>query len=312
MKYRGNPINRTKFFLIDDDHNDSLGRPALYPKYSYPGFQWENFKNYKTFSTMPIINNLVQNFRKNITYTHSQSPENIPVIINHIIGTQYCGADDYIGYHDDKTKDITKDSYIYLLSFGDRRELHLRPNGSENPTITLVMEPGSLFILGPKTNATMQHSIVKTHEEKILRRREEDTGVRISLVLRNVSTIKTREEVIKKIKQARVQREKSQSKKLSKSEEKKKVKLPKDKDENAAKKNIKKRKRVIEDMDSDNEDEKEDTMIIWRTTPAIIKKGKGKIHQKECAGVKQCKLAWSDFTPVEDIQNYQKCAFCNH
>jgi len=215
-------LNRTKFFLIDDDHNDREGRPAHYPKYSYPGFQWESFKNYRTFSTLPIINNIVNVFRQSITYTNSPQEEEKTVQINHVIGTQYCNADDYIGYHDDKTKDIVKDSYIFLISLGERRELHLRPKGSEQPTLYLIMEPGSLFILGPKTNATMQHAIVRTCEEKILRRKNEDTGTRISLVLRDVSTIKTRTEVIKKIPPANVQRARSQAQKLKKAEEKKK------------------------------------------------------------------------------------------
>jgi len=222
MKYRGNPLHRTKFFLIDDDHNDSMGRPAHYPKYSYPGFQWESFKNYKTFSTQPPIQNIVNLFRNNITYKNTETDQEHRVPINHVIGTQYCNADDYIGYHDDKTKDITKGSYIYMISLGDQRELHLRPKGSENPTFTLVMEPGSLFILGPDTNATMQHSIVKTCEEKILKRIPLDTDPRISLVLRDVCTLKPRTEVLKKISQANVQRQKSVTKKLEKEKKKKK------------------------------------------------------------------------------------------
>jgi len=63
-----------------------------------------------------------------------------------------------------------------------------------------------------------------------------------------------------------------------------------------------KRKRNEEDNDSDDN--------IWKTSPQNIKKGSGKIHRIECASVKHSKLSWEDYEPVENIEHFQKCAFC--
>jgi alkylated DNA repair dioxygenase AlkB len=245
MKIRGKAFHSTKFFLIADDSNDNMGRPAHYPKYSYPGFQWESFNNYKTLSYMPVIQNVVQTFNNHITYsnnyesTPTPTPEGTTQIlegsmkydenmvkINHLLGTKYCSSEDNIAYHDDKAKYLIKDSPIFLISMGERRELHLRPKGSDNSTLYLIMEPGSLFVLGPKTNATMQHSIVPTADEKIIERPYEDVGIRISLTFRMVSYMIERDEVLKQIDKSKEKKEKSRIKvaeqKKKRAEEKKK------------------------------------------------------------------------------------------
>jgi alkylated DNA repair dioxygenase AlkB len=113
------------------------------------------------FNTINIYEN---NPKENEDASFSVSP----VIVNHIIGTKYIDGDDNIGFHSDKMKDIVDGSPIFMISMGEKRELHFR-DASFQGIITdqIVMEPGSLFVLGPKTNIKKQHAIAKLSEEKV-------------------------------------------------------------------------------------------------------------------------------------------------
>jgi alkylated DNA repair dioxygenase AlkB len=332
MKIRGKAFHSTKFFLIADDQNDAQGRPAHYPKYSYPGFQWESLVNYKTISTLPSIQTIIKFFEDNITYTNtpdsaapsSSAPPAAPsssaptaeeksVKINHVLGTKYFSSEDHIAYHDDKAKYLLKDSPIFAISLGERREFHLRPKGSEDSTLYLVMEPGSLFVIGPKTNDTMQHSIVPTTDEKILKRTE-SVGMRISLTMRCVSVIVDREEVIKKIEETRITKEKCRIKaeevkeKKKNKKNKKKIKMLKMEEDTKINKGKRKREEVEEE-----EQEEEDEDGLWKTKPEILLKGSGIIHRKECSAVKHSKLSWEKYMVVENesMDEFQKCGFCS-
>jgi len=300
MKYRGNSLNRTKFFLIaDTDDKDEEGRPSIYPRYSYPGFQYESFKNYKTFETLPVVNNIVEKFQNDVTFKLPN--EKIKSVkINHVIGTRYSSGEDYIGFHDDKMKDIAKDSLILLLSMGERREMHLQDKEG-NLLNWFVMEPGSLFILGPKTNATMRHSLVKVSDEKIIKRAPNaPLGVRVSLVLRHITTEFKRDFVLKKIKKAQEKKKKDEAK-----AQELKRKREEETTETQQKQPSKKRK-VTPPVTSG-----EPTKKSWLGTPVIKKKGKGKLHSKECAGVKVGKTSWSSYVPVVvNSGSYTLCQYC--
>jgi hypothetical protein len=58
-----------------------------------------------------------------------------------------------------------------------------------------VMEPGSLFVLGPETNRLLQHSIVPESDETCTDREKEPLQPRISLVARHISTVLSRREL---------------------------------------------------------------------------------------------------------------------
>jgi hypothetical protein len=80
-----------------------------------------------------------------------------------------------------------------MLSFGETRELHLRrilgkDQKDDNKRDVIIMKPGSLVMLGPETNDTMEHSIVTGEDERVLKREGKEIGTRISLVLRNIKS----------------------------------------------------------------------------------------------------------------------------
>jgi alkylated DNA repair dioxygenase AlkB len=194
MLYRGHQLARDKFFLIKTQLNNK-GEPKVLHKYMYPGFQYASLMHHKSIDTVPIIAQMMSAIEKDFLFNGNVIQSNA------LIGTQYHQVSDNIGYHADKIQDIATGSPIITISLGDLRELHLAYNGheKETPAKILVMEPGSLFLLGPKTNSLMKHTLVKIADERVIKR----TGAvkpRLSLVMRQIKTQMTRDQVQKKIK----------------------------------------------------------------------------------------------------------------
>lgn len=79
---------------------------------------------------------------------------------NHAVANRYCNGTDHIGYHHDKVRDFVDGSSVCTISLGTSRRFLLK-NIKTDQIIEIVLKPGSLFILGPKTNAEWKHSIPK-------------------------------------------------------------------------------------------------------------------------------------------------------
>ena len=147
--------------------------------------------------------------------------------LNHALIQLYRGGDDYISEHADKTLDIMEGSYICNYSCGAQRTMILRPKkgarGQRNTDNSLYskdastnhanlskkdqkeidkkleedrkklripMHHNSLFLLDPKTNRYMLHSI-KRDKRPICEKTEEelrDGGARISITFRWIHT----------------------------------------------------------------------------------------------------------------------------
>lgn len=189
VQYRGRELARQKFFLVKapaDAPTDSP--PSVLRKYGYPGFQYASMMEYRPIQAVPVVHELVELMQRDLTIDGN------PVVINHVIGTRYRDASDNIGYHSDKLRDIAPNSYIISLSFGESREIHIGHADPADPkkTIfecTIVLEPGDLFVLGPRTNAAHRHAIVPVSEERILKRDPQAViRPRISLVFRHIAT----------------------------------------------------------------------------------------------------------------------------
>ena len=101
--------------------------------------------------------------------------------LNHSVVNLYRDGKDYIPFHADNTLDIKEASFIATINLGAAREYALKSEDGESMTISL--EHGSLLVLGPETNGSWQHSIVK-----------DDTirSPRISVTMRYVATFLNR------------------------------------------------------------------------------------------------------------------------
>ena len=86
----------------------------------------------------------------------------------HLVANRYRNGADHIGFHHDKTRDFVLGSSVLTVSFGSTRrfELKLLDEKDKKERIKLLLEHGSLFILGPLTNAQYKHSIVQETSKK--------------------------------------------------------------------------------------------------------------------------------------------------
>lgn len=100
-------------------------------------------------------------------------------LYNHTVVNRYVTGEDYIGYHRDKNKDFVTDSSVITVSLGTPRPFYLR-NDKTKEVVKVLLDPGSVFVLGPVTNKLWKHSIPK----------KTDVGeMRISVTIRCIKTI---------------------------------------------------------------------------------------------------------------------------
>lgn len=88
------------------------------------------------------------------------------------------GREVTIGFHGDKPRDIDPRSEIWDISLGATRAITLLLNDGRRAQV-IRLQPGSAFVLGPKTNAEWQHAVLAEPHVK---------EPRISLVYRSIVT----------------------------------------------------------------------------------------------------------------------------
>ena len=194
MQYRGKPLPRDKITAIPSRD--------LIPIYTYPGMQFRGVSDYKTFAEVPELGDLVNKLNTELQVCFG--PDEVPrsPAINHVIGTRYASGKDNISFHSDSATDIAPDSVILMLSTGAVRELHFRFVGEKHACMVIRLEPGMLIVMGPKTNATMQHAVVPQNKHQSLARNDPSLGHRFSIVFRNISTTMSREKALRKAAQS--------------------------------------------------------------------------------------------------------------
>lgn len=99
---------------------------------------------------------------------------------NHAVVNRYKDGSDHIGYHHDKTRDFTPEAKVCTMSFGTARHFYLK-NIETGEIQSIILQPGSLFVLGPETNESWKHAIPKRSPNVV-------PEMRISLTFRNIST----------------------------------------------------------------------------------------------------------------------------
>jgi hypothetical protein len=181
--YRGRALPRTKAFFVQADAGAALDAPPdVVPIYTYPGFQYGSIEFYRPFQAVPLVQALVGQVEQ-LTFNDR------PVRINHVIGTHYITETDNISAHHDKTDNITPDTPIISISFGETRVMRMESSDGEE-VLDIVLRPGDLFVLGPRTNEQYTHAIIpvaQEDEQVIQRDPNEPIGGRISLVFRSIA-----------------------------------------------------------------------------------------------------------------------------
>ncbi len=206
IMYRGNELNREKFFLYD-----RLTCPVGIPWYGYPGGTYVN----AITNTLPM--------------TEERCPLNLRLLreiqalpgaeaTNHCIGTGYTKPNDNIGAHSDKKQDMKPGAPIFIISLGNNRPLVMRHKETEE-VVTLYPEHGDAVILGWGTNLEWTHEVPVKERPKGLSDEEWAATIdpRYSLVFRTISTILSPEVQEKKLREtaaSKVKRQEAKARKL--------------------------------------------------------------------------------------------------
>ena len=98
--------------------------------------------------------------------------------VNSMVGNQYLDRHARIDHHSDKTPDIQRGTSIWTISLGDTRLFELRKLDLSE-TLKVQLMHGSLFQIGPLTNAAYTHSIPQMPH---------DVGPRYGLTFRTLAS----------------------------------------------------------------------------------------------------------------------------
>lgn len=100
--------------------------------------------------------------------------------VNSVVANCYRDREACIDPHSDKTPDIQRDTSIWTISLGHTRRFELHKNGdSATLAIAIDLTPGSVFQIGPLTNAAYKHSIPQV---------KHSVGVRYGLTFRTLAS----------------------------------------------------------------------------------------------------------------------------
>jgi len=159
------PLSRLKIAMTDTD------KDGWTPHYRFPVNNQDKHGTV-SFATSPTVQHIRD---KLIKLT------GIP--FNHAVILLYRDGDDCIGFHKDKTLDLSTTDPIASISLGQERSYILKDDIFK-PTAAheLTLTHGSLLLLGPKTNKEWYHSVPMEKNNNI--------STRISLTFRVVTTFK--------------------------------------------------------------------------------------------------------------------------
>ena len=143
--------------MVDGKHKKE------YPLYRYGG-------NYEPLihPWHPVVKEICDRLRQ-VTGFH----------VNHCVQNLYESGVNYIGPHRDKTRDFAEGAPVFTISLGCVRKFRLEKISSGKAELSIDLQPGSVFCLGPLTNQAYKHSIQKTSAP---------VGPRISLTFRVIKT----------------------------------------------------------------------------------------------------------------------------
>jgi hypothetical protein len=134
------------------------------PIYRYPGnYQGTEWPTHPWSPTTLYIKRCVEMALQPLYHQH----------MNHAVSNYYRHGDDRIDHHSDKDLDLNRDGVIVSVSLGCMRVMELRDKRFPNDITRIELPPGSMFVLGPYTNANFTHSILpvlNVEEDRIERR----------------------------------------------------------------------------------------------------------------------------------------------
>ena len=143
---------------------------GVIPVYRYPGnYRGDEWQTFPFSSTCKMIKDSVEDALLPLWDQR----------MNHAVTNLYRSGTDFIDHHSDKDLDLDRTGVIVSVSLGEERVLELRRRAEPRDITRIVLPHGSMLVLGPISNKYFTHSIL---------RKEDSSGPRLSLTMRNVKT----------------------------------------------------------------------------------------------------------------------------
>lgn len=99
---------------------------------------------------------------------------------NQAVVNWYQDGSHYIGAHRDNESQMTKDSPVLAISFGETRTFRIREHKTKEKVLDIPLENRAVVVMGGATNSDFTHEIVKVNGKK-----GTNLGARISVTFRN-------------------------------------------------------------------------------------------------------------------------------
>ena len=134
-----------------DTSSDDNFATTVVPVYRYPGnYSGIEFPTHKWSTTSRLVKVAAELALRPLYVQH----------LNHCVTNLYRDGSDNILHHSDKDLDLNRDGVIVSISFGSQRIMGVRSRTFPHDVTRLLLPPGSMFLLGPWTNANCTHSIL--------------------------------------------------------------------------------------------------------------------------------------------------------
>lgn len=124
---------------------------TVIPMYRYPGnYSGQEWQTHPWSPTTLYIKRCVEMALQPLYHQH----------MNHAVSNYYRDGNDRIDHHSDKDLDLNRNGVIVSVSLGCMRVMELRDRRFPHDVSRIELPPGSMFVLGPYTNAKFTHSIL--------------------------------------------------------------------------------------------------------------------------------------------------------
>ena len=153
---KNEPLPRLQNLLADLPVVDGTnGNNTIIPIYRYPGnYSGTEWPTHTWSPTALSIKTAVEEALKPL---YNQS-------MNHCVTNLYRTGTDRIDRHSDKDLDLNRSGVIVSVSIGSKRIMEVRDRVFPHDTCYVELPSGSMFVLGPYTNARFTHAILPMEE----------------------------------------------------------------------------------------------------------------------------------------------------
>jgi alkylated DNA repair dioxygenase AlkB len=110
----------------------------------------------------------------------TRAEQRLGVRFNSVGLNLYRDGNDSVAWHADHNEDLIDDPTVAIVSFGDTREMLVRPKATPRRAISCELEAGSLLVMSGRAQDRFEHHIPKCKTA---------TGQRISVVFRTKNQI---------------------------------------------------------------------------------------------------------------------------